>query len=160
MDDKAFLHLFESLDLPWEQWTHRSHLRVAYLYLTQYPLEKAIDRVRAGIQAHNNANPEKIKPGSGYHETITQAFIRMLHPMIELYGRRKPDPTNARDASAEFYASEQFFDANPQFTSKRILFLYYTEELLMSDEARRCFVPPDLAPFPVWPKEVSDGASC
>lgn len=142
MNDETFLKRFEACKLPWAEWTHGAHLRVAYLYLTRYPLEEAITRVRAGIQAHNDANREKIKTGEGYHETITQAFMRILHPMVVLYGRKG----DAYEATC--LSTDDFFDANPQLTSKRILLLYYTQARLMSDHARSTFVEPDLAPFP------------
>jgi hypothetical protein len=42
---------FENLTLPGEEWTHRAHVKVAYLYLSRHPFPAALDRLRSGIKA-------------------------------------------------------------------------------------------------------------
>ena len=53
MEDAEFLSRFEGVRLPFEQWTHRAHVKVAYLYLRRHPFEEALDRMRLGIRAFN-----------------------------------------------------------------------------------------------------------
>ena len=72
MNDDEFLAAFEARTL--EEFHHRDHIKVAYLYLRQHPLDEAITKVRAGLQALAlawNAPVDKLE--EGYHETMTQA---------------------------------------------------------------------------------------
>jgi hypothetical protein len=56
VDDREFLERFEALTLSFDRWTHRAHVKVAYLYAMRYPLAESIDRMRAGIKAYNAHN--------------------------------------------------------------------------------------------------------
>src|SRR4051794_23254866 len=69
MPDDAFLTAFETQSLPFAEWTHRAHVKVAFLYLREFPLGAALDRVRAGIRAYNAAHAVPESPTSGYNET-------------------------------------------------------------------------------------------
>lgn len=137
MDDAAFLAAFEAASIPLSEWNHAAHLRVAYTYLRRHPLPEAIDRMRAGIQAYNRVHQVPDAIDRGYHETMTQAFMRVLDAMLRVHG--------AGDTA------EAFFAVQPQLTSRYLLRLYYSRGRIMSAEAKHNFVLPDLAPFPVGP---------
>jgi len=134
MDDATLLTEFEACTLPLAQWTHRAHLRVAYLYLRNHRLEEAMERMREGIQRFNAANhiPEAVD--RGYHETVTQAWLRLIAAEMA--------PGNAA------LDAEGFLDAYPHLGVKRVLLQHYSRERIMSWEAKREFVEPDLAPLP------------
>jgi hypothetical protein len=134
MDDQAFLNAFEASRISRADWTHRAHVKVAYLYLRQFPLELAIEKVRVGIKALNAANGVLDTPTGGYHETMTLGWVHIVHAMLSEYGPA---------ASAD-----EFIDSQPQLTQKKILRLFYSKERFMSAEAKLNFVEPDLAPLP------------
>src|SRR4051812_47282050 len=71
MTDTDFLAAFETRSLPFAQWTHRAHVKVAFLYLRGLPLAAALDKIRARIRAYNAANAVPESPTSGYNETTT-----------------------------------------------------------------------------------------
>src|SRR4051812_4919525 len=77
-DDAQFLEAFENCTLPFAEWRHRAHLRVAYLYLRELPYDGALEKVRRNIKRYNAATntPEELE--RGYHETITQAWLRLV----------------------------------------------------------------------------------
>src|SRR5271163_1285927 len=75
MTDIEFFKAFESCSLPEDEWTHRSHVRMAWLYLKQMPLLQAIPIVREGIKRYNAT----LKKSLSYHETITQAFLHLIN---------------------------------------------------------------------------------
>lgn len=52
-NDGAFLAAFERTDYPFNRWNHRAHVRAAFLYVSQFDLDEAIDRMRSGIRAYN-----------------------------------------------------------------------------------------------------------
>jgi len=134
MTDAAFLQAFDTCTLTQAEWNHRAHLKLAYLCLRRYPLEEAIRRVRAGIQALNAAHQTPETIDRGYHETVTLAWLRIIHCMLCEYG-----PAETADA---------FFEQQPPLAQKQMLRLFYSAERLRSLEAKRQFVEPDLAPLP------------
>jgi len=134
MTDDEFLRQFEATTYPLAQWTHRAHLKVAYLYLRKLPLADAIDRMRAGIRTYNAANGILDAPTRGYHETMTVAWMRIVAAMLAIYG-----PAESADA---------FLDSQPQLGERILLRLYYSPGLLMSPDAKTRFVEPDLSPLP------------
>jgi hypothetical protein len=157
LSDEEFLRHFEACTLPYVHWTHRAHLRVAYLYVTRFGLEGAIPKVTAGIRAYNQSQGIADTPTGGYHETMTVAWLHLVAAMLAEYG-----PTGAVDcrASAPLAAaggapalqmspSEMFLEAQLQLREKKLLRLYYSRARFGSPEAKYSFVPPDLAPLPV-----------
>jgi len=74
----------------------------------------------------------------GYHETITRFFLLAIRHALS-----RDDAT--RPAHARVNA---LLDAGGLGSGKRALFPYWSEAQLFSVEARRRWVPPDLAPLP------------
>jgi hypothetical protein len=133
MDDATFLNAFEARRISRADWTHRAHVKIAYLYLRQFPLPIAIEKVRAGIQALNAANGVADTPTGGYHETTTLAWVRIVHATLAEHG-----PAASADA---------FIEAHPPLAQKNLLRQFYSEERFASPEAKWDFVEPDLAPL-------------
>jgi hypothetical protein len=133
MNDISLLAAFEDGALPSEDWNHRAHVRVAFLYLSRLGLTEAIDRMRSGIQAHNAAHGVEDSLHAGYHETTTQAFMQLIHLAIH---KRGP-----------FRDSQHFCEQHPELLDRRVLLEYYTRERIMSLEAKERFLAPDLAPL-------------
>jgi len=149
MSDEEFLRQFEACTLPYAHWTHRAHLRVAYLYVTRIGLAGAIPKVTAGIRAYNQSQGIVDTPTSGYHETMTVAWLHLVAAMLAEYapkGALFPDspPLLSPDAPP----SLEFLEAQSQLREKKILRLFYSRERFCSPEAKYSFVPPDLAPLP------------
>jgi predicted enzyme related to lactoylglutathione lyase len=135
LDDQRFLQQFEDRSLPLAGWHHRQHIKVAYLYLRKYELAEAGQHVADGIRAYNAAHQIADTPTSGYHETMTQAWLRLVDFVLRQYG-----PAESAD---------DFFDAHPELWQSKTLRLFYSREQFMSAEAKTRFVEPDLAPLPV-----------
>lgn len=134
MTDEDHRRRFEDHSLQHAQWTHRAHLKVAYLYLLQLPYPEALERLRTGIKAYNAAHGIQDTPTGGYHETLTQVWLQLVHSAMRQFG-----PAETADA---------FFDCQPQLGSTRTPLLFYSRERLMSAEAKRMFVAPDLTALP------------
>ena len=135
--DIALLRRFESRTLPHEEWTHRTHVRVAYCYLARLPFESALDRLREGIKLLNEAHALVEGPTSGYNETTTRAFLHLIAATIAAYG--KTFATVDADA---------FCDRHTQLMNRHVLRLFYSPERRMDPRAKTEFVEPDLAPLP------------
>lgn len=137
MDDQTFIKQFEDCTLPFDLWTHRAHVKVAYLYLRQCSLDDAISKIRKSIKSYNAANDVPEGPDVGYNETTTQAFMRIIYTVMSEY--ESVFPTESAD---------DFCDKHPQLLSKYILRLYYSPDQRMSPDAKAKLVEPDLAPLP------------
>lgn len=133
-DDDRLLQSFEDCTLPFCEWTHRAHLRVAWQFLTRLPFDTALNRIRNGIRAYNAAHKVPEALDRGYHETTTVAFMRLIHARLN-------DGASATSFDA-------FCAAHPDVLDKRVLLQFYSRERIMSAEAKRTFVEPDLSPLP------------
>ena len=137
MDDQQFLAAFEACRLPFAEWTHRAHVKVAFLYLREHPFDAALARMRAGVQAYNAAHHVPESATSGYNETTTHAFLQLIAATMQAYGGVLPTET-----------ADGFCDTHPQLMTRHALRLFYSPERRMHPEAKERFVEPDLAPLP------------
>jgi hypothetical protein len=123
VSDEELVARFERGDVA--EFRHADHVRVAYAYLRTMPLLDAIARFRAALRrfAASQGRPEL------YHETITWAFLLIIHERME------------RSAGAGW---EEFLRENADLLRWKpsILERYYDAEVLGSDFARRVFVLP------------------
>lgn len=106
--------------------THREHLRGAWLVLRDGDLAAAMTRFREAIRrfATSQGAPEI------YHETITFGFLMLVHERLTV-----SEPPTSFDA---------LLQRHPELMEWRALLgRYWTDETLWSDRARATFVMPD-----------------
>jgi len=134
MEDSTFLRQFEKSQFPPDQWHHREHIKAAYLYLRRYPFRQALERIRTGIKALNATQQVPESRTRGYHETMTQAWLTLVHLVLCEYG---PETT-----------ADRFYEEHPELAQKKALRFFYSPGQLTSARAKARFVKPDLAPLP------------
>lgn len=139
-DDAAFLEAFEAQIIPFEEWSHRAHIRMGFNYLGRHPFDEALRRIRKGIQALNLVHKTPEALARGYHETLTVAWARVVASTIAAHG--------------PFKDSNDFCDRNPHLLQRTLMRVFYSQGRLFSPEAKRSFVEPDLAPLPRPPSGV------
>jgi hypothetical protein len=130
----AFIAAFEGCTLPKEQWTHGAHLLTGACYVHALGEAEAIDRMRRCVSRYNESVGGQNTDTSGYHETITVAWIKLLRDLLD---RSKPI-TRAAFAAL---AVEHFQAQRDIFTR------FYDFDLIASTEARRRWVAPNLQPL-------------
>lgn len=143
-DDEMLLKQFEAGTWPFEKWHHREHIKVAYLYLCRHRFEVAAQKMQSGILTYNAAHQVPEAPDRGYHETMTQAWLRLVYVTLCEFG-----PGDSADA---------FVDQHTQLLSKRALLFFYSRDRIMSAEAKRQFIAPDLAQLPQSAKRLEPAA--
>ena len=134
MTDAEFLAAFRAQTIPQNEWTHRAHVRAAYLQLCEMPFAPAMDAMRDGIKKLNASHGLIETPDRGYHETLTRAWLTVIGATISSRGR-------AQDFEA--FAAE-----HPHLLCRTLLRVFYSPKG-MPPESRYAFVAPDLAPLPV-----------
>jgi hypothetical protein len=124
-DDQEFLRRFESAEMTSAELTHTAHVRMAWLYLREYPLPEALARIRDGIQHFAEVHGA----GALYHETVTIAYALLIASRLQ-------DGEDDWDAFAQ---------ANPELFEPKlgVLHRYYHEQTLQSPRAKQRFVWPD-----------------
>lgn len=129
MTDIEFTLALESCTLPEDQFRHRDHIRLAWIYLRDYGRAQAAQRIAESIQryAAHHGKPDR------YHHTITTAWLELVCAVHESL------PPNA--------TFEDALVCWPKLLQKATLAEYYSSGLLGSDAARREFVEPDLKPL-------------
>lgn len=119
-----------------EDWTHEAHL-AATLWLIRDRPDVNVDRDIGSIISGYNVSVGGVNDdSSGYHDTITRAFVAGIRAHLAPRDRQEPisacvnallvSPAGQRDWPLRFYS----------------------RDLLFSVAARRGFVSPDLAPLP------------
>jgi hypothetical protein len=117
----------EACTLPPECFHHAGHVRAAWLYLNAHPLPEAIVRFSRSLRAYAT---HLGKPDL-YHETITWAYLLLIHERIARSGE-------SQDWARFTAENADLFDWNNSVLKK-----YYRDETLASDFAKRVFVMPD-----------------
>jgi hypothetical protein len=122
--------------LPRTEWTHAAHFAAA-LWLMRYRPELDAAATMPGlIRAYNESVGRVNDDSGGYHETITLASLRAARGVLDAY---PPDMPVHRIVNALMWSSL----ANPNW-----LLEYWSRDRLMSVEARRAWVEPDLKSLP------------
>lgn len=127
---------FLACALPKEDWTHEAHLATTTWLLLKRPDIHVDTELPGLIRRYNESVGGVNNDSEGYHETITRVFLAGVRlflsevgptaPVHELVNELLMSPMGRRDWPLRFYSRER----------------------LLSVEARRNFVPPDLAALP------------
>ena len=137
--DAEIAHLGEGLlacTLARAEWTHEAHLAATTYLLLKRPDVDLGARLPGIIRSFNASVGGVNSDTEGYHETITRVFLHgvrlflaeadLAEPLHALVNELLLSPMGRRDWPLRFYSRERLF----------------------SVEARRGFVPPDLAALP------------
>jgi hypothetical protein len=130
-DDREFRAAFEAGAFAPADFSHRAHVRLAYVYLAESDVNLALERMRAALLTflcHHAI------PASKYHATLTRAWILA----VDHFMHRSPEASSADD----------FIDHNPPLLDPKNMLTHYSADLLFSDQARAEFVEPNLDPIP------------
>jgi hypothetical protein len=132
-------HIGEGLiarSLKKEEWTHAAHFAAA-LWLMRYRTDLVPSQAMPGlIRAFNEAVGGVNSDTAGYHETITQASLRAAKGIFDSFPADVP----------VFRIANALMKTN--FANPNWLLEYWTRDRLMSVDARRAWLEPDLKPLP------------
>jgi hypothetical protein len=102
---------------------HSRHLAVAAWYLTFFPPELALEKMRASLLRFTQHHGRK-----AYHETITRFWLLMVQQFLQTAPGSLPQQVN---------------ELIHRYNDKNLLFEFYDRERVMSEEARQSWVEPN-----------------
>ena len=131
LSDDDFIAAFEARTL--DDFPHRFHLRVAWIYIGNLGVDGAIARLADEIRDLANGRGQPTK----YHETITRAWAYIVAHVAGDAGRG--------------IGFGGLLQRHPELLDKHLLLKHYRSETLAGPEARQRWVAPDLRELPGVP---------
>jgi hypothetical protein len=132
---REFVSLWEARTLPKAQWTHGAHVAVCSFYTVVFGPTEALRRMRQGIPLYNLAVGGQNTEDSGYHETLTCLWAKIVSDFIAV--SQFATPFAAVEATVLRYGQE-----------RKLHEAFYTYDVVADRRARREWVPPDVeTPF-------------
>lgn len=125
---------FDNRTLSKEDWTHEAHLTVAIWYLSTFDFFEALCRIKSGIIILNHVHGTANTGRSGYHETLTIFWSKVIHEYISLN----------REAPVEQLVNG--FLGSP-LANKNLPFEFYEKAILLSSGPRSVYSDPHLKEF-------------
>lgn len=132
--DEIFIQSFEEATLPFENWTHEAHLRMAWTYIKEHGREGAEPYVKTGIKNFNEKNKEKIK--TGYSETITMFYMFAVSDAI------------AQTPNVMEISFEDFLKQNGHLLDRSLMYEYYSRDIISNPTSKTEFLLPDKKRLP------------
>lgn len=137
---EAVVRGFEGCRTGKDDFTHAGHLTVAVWYLHNYTFEQAAARMRAGLFRfldHHGVGQEK------YNETITLFWLRVVNAFAVAQSGSRRGTTKEQELNPEQFVSLAN-ELIQTFGNARLIFDYYSESLIRSNEAKSAWLEPDL----------------
>ncbi len=129
MTECEFLQHFESKSLSPDEFDHRGHLWLGWLYIRDHDLGEASFKLNQGIRDFAESLGAKNK----FHCTLTTTFACAIKSRFK-----------------ENQSFEEFLNTNEdlQKDPMSLIETHYSPHILHSEEARKGLVTPDREPFP------------
>lgn len=130
LTDLDFEQQFAAAVLDPAVFTHEAHLRLAWIHLKKYGLEKAIENITTQLRHYTHT----VGAADKYNETVTIAAIYAVHHFM------------IRSASKDVAS---FIVENSQLKTrfKELINTHYRTDIFKSEHARKSFLQPELLPF-------------
>lgn len=112
----ALIEKFNQQTLTKEEWTHNAHLTVVLWYIDNYEFDDAICRLRSGIILLNKFHGTENTDRSGYHETLTIFWAKViliyiqlnpLNSLKELHGNLLKSTVADKELPFQFYSKRE-----------------------------------------------------
>ena len=130
LSDTEFLEALERCSLPKEYFNHEAHLRLAWLILQEYGLDRALWQVPRYIKNY----VRHLGATDKYHHTLTVAAVYMIHSL-----RAVKDVKDFDDLLQSFPKLKSDF--------KSLVFRHYSQDRFNHHLARSQYISPDLIAF-------------
>ncbi|HVG33998.1 MAG TPA: hypothetical protein VM911_12995 [Pyrinomonadaceae bacterium] len=124
---------FEDCETKPSDFTHAAHLTVALWYLNGLGMSDATTKMRENLLRFINHYKEQ-----GYNETITVFWLRVVQSFMKAALAGGAGGRSMTEMANELTAN---------YNDSRLIYDYYSKELLSTQAAKAEFVEPDLRPL-------------
>jgi len=130
LSDVDFLHQFINCEFNPTDFTHEAHLRLAWININQFGIQKA----EANIQSQLQNFVEYVGAIDKYNKTLTIAATKAVYHFMQ------------KSKSDNFQA---FIEESPRLNTdfKALMGSHYSFDIYNSDKAKCEYLQPDLLPF-------------
>jgi hypothetical protein len=129
----ALMARFAARQVPNAEFSHRYHLAMAACTILS---GGSLQQIRETILAINAVNKVEQTTTGGYHETMTVAWDALIRKHLRSLPAGTP---RTRAVNSVLH----------EFQDKSVLMRHYSRDRIMSWEARKSFVEPDVSPLPI-----------
>jgi hypothetical protein len=130
LSDEEFESQFAQCTFPAELFSHEAHIRLAWIHISRYGLDKAIENICTQLRAFTRS----LGAADKYNHTVTVAAIRAVYHFM-----LKSDCAHFIDFLTEAPRLKTAF--------KELMEAHYSTNIFTSDKARKEYLQPDLLPF-------------
>ncbi len=130
LNDVEFEQQFESGTFEPRLFSHEAHLRLAWIHLKKYGIDRAMENIRKQLTQF----VEILGAKDRYNETVTMAAIKAVNHFMQRSGTN-----NFKDFIAE--------NSRLKFHFKELLRSHYRTNIFGSEFAKKEFLQPELSPF-------------
>jgi hypothetical protein len=130
LTDVEFENQFSNCSLDPTVFNHEAHLRLAWIHVSKYGTDKAIENITNQLQNF----VASLGAGDKYNKTVTISAIRAMHHFM-----LKSETTDFKN----------FISENPRLKNnfKELLSSHYTTDIFTSEQAKKEYLQPELVPF-------------
>ena len=130
LTDTDFESQFSNSTLDASLFNHEAHIRLAWIHVTKYGIDKAVKNVNTQLINYVASLGAQDK----YNNTVTTAAVKAVHHFIQ-----KSKSDNFKDFIEEFPRLKTNF--------KDLLSQHYSINIFNSENAKSSFLEPNLLPF-------------
>ena len=128
--DQEFKEQFKNCELNPSDFTHEAHLRLTWIHINKYGIEKAIETIQIQLKSFVNFVGAENK----YNTTLTVAASKAVYHFM-----LKSKADNFKDFIIEF--------PRLKYNFKELMACHYGFDIFNSIKAKNEFLEPDLIPF-------------
>jgi hypothetical protein len=130
LSDIEFENSFADYSLDVTFFTHEAHLRLAWIHLQKYGVDKAIENITTQLKTF------VLHAGSAdkFNMTLTVAAIKMVYHFMQ------------KSKASDF---PNFIATNPRLKShfRELVYAHYSTNIFTSPQAKQEYLEPELLPF-------------
>lgn len=126
---------FENGTLPKAEWTHAAHFVMALHYALLLPESELLSHIRPRIRAYNDATGTPNTDTSGYHETLTIFYIRVVAGFLAEQYKKFGNTLSPVELTNRLLQSN--------LADRTYPLRFYDKDRLFSPEARAKWVAPE-----------------
>lgn len=130
LSDREFENQFKNCELDASVFSHEAHLRIAWIYIQKYGIEKAISKIQEELKSFVAYLGAQDK----YNTTLTIAAIKAVYHFI-----LKSQSDNFKNFIVEF--------PRLKYNFKELMNSHYKIDIFNSEKAKKEFLEPDLLAF-------------